>query len=83
MSAEMLDLLPWTRQQFPALKQTVRGHACVFFDGPAGTQVPQCVIDAMTSYLSRCNANRGGRFGTSRRSDEWSASHMRRRAPCQ
>jgi cysteine desulfurase family protein (TIGR01976 family) len=47
----------------------------VFFDGPAGTQVPQGVIAAMSEYLTRCNANHGGEFATSRESDEqlWQA----------
>jgi cysteine desulfurase family protein (TIGR01976 family) len=41
-----------------------------FFDGPGGTQVPDSVIDAMASYLRESNANLGGPFETSRRSDE-------------
>src|ERR671910_2680434 len=41
-----------------------------FFDGPGGTQVPDSVIDAIASYLRESNANLGGPFGTSRRSDE-------------
>jgi len=57
------------RAQFPALAQTVNGHPAVFFDGPGGTQVPQRVIDAMTDYLRRDNANSGGNYATSRRTD--------------
>jgi cysteine desulfurase family protein (TIGR01976 family) len=41
----------------------------VFLDGPGGTQVPQRVIDAMTSYLAHDNANTGGAYATSRRTD--------------
>ena len=41
-----------------------------FFDGPGGTQVPDSVIDAMARYLRESNANLGGPFETSRRSDE-------------
>jgi cysteine desulfurase family protein (TIGR01976 family) len=41
----------------------------VYFDGPAGTQVPQSVIDAMGDYLKYCNANHDGAFATSRASD--------------
>ncbi len=41
----------------------------MFFDGPAGSQVPQSVIDAVTRYYIECNANHGGRFLTSRQSD--------------
>ncbi len=57
------------RAQFPALHQSVRGRPAVFLDGPAGSQVPQSVIDAVAGYLRDCNANHGGAFDTSRRSD--------------
>jgi ferrochelatase len=38
------------RQQFPALTRHVNGKPAVFLDGPAGTQVPQRVIDAGDPY---------------------------------
>jgi len=57
------------RSQFPSLAQTVNGHPAVFFDGPGGTQVPQRVIDAISDYLRRDNANSGGNYPTSRRTD--------------
>ncbi len=57
------------RAQFPSLAQTVNGHPAVFLDGPGGTQVPQRVIDAISQYLSRDNANSGGNYETSRRTD--------------
>lgn len=57
------------RRQFPALARTVAGSPAAFFDGPAGTQVPQRVIDAMADYLTHRNANFGGQFVTSRESD--------------
>src|SRR5687767_11942426 len=57
------------RQQFPALHRQRDGLTPVFFDGPAGTQVPQRVIDAVTRYFVECNANHGGLFATSRDSD--------------
>ena len=41
-----------------------------FFDGPGGTQVPDSVIEAMASYLRESNANLGGPFETSVRSDD-------------
>jgi cysteine desulfurase family protein (TIGR01976 family) len=59
----------WVRQQFPALSQTVNGQPAVFFDAPGGTQVPQQVIDAISEYLSKWNANLGGAFLTSQRSE--------------
>jgi cysteine desulfurase family protein (TIGR01976 family) len=59
----------WVRSQFPALAQTVNGHPAVFLDGPGGTQVPQRVIDAISDYLRRDNANTCGAYATSRRTD--------------
>jgi cysteine desulfurase family protein (TIGR01976 family) len=61
--------IEWVRQQFPALHQTVNGQPAVFFDAPGGTQVPQQVIDAISEYLSKWNANLGGAFLTSQRTD--------------
>ena len=40
-----------------------------FFDGPGGTQCPDSVIDAIAGYLRESNANLGGPFGNSRRTD--------------
>ena len=57
--------IDWVRSQFPALD---RGGE-VFFDGPGGTQVPQCVIDAISGYLVGSNANLHGSFRTSRETD--------------
>ena len=61
--------LTYVRAQFPSLRQTVNGHPAVFLDGPGGTQVPQRVIDAISDYLRRDNANSGGNYPTSRRTD--------------
>src|SRR5216684_4218701 len=61
--------LAWVRSQFPSLAQTVHGHPATFLDGPGGTQVPQRVIDAISDYLRRDNANTGGAYATSRRTD--------------
>ncbi|MCK6580751.1 MAG: cysteine desulfurase-like protein [Anaerolineae bacterium] len=58
------------RAQFPALHhRTASGSLPVYFDNPAGTQVPQRVIDAIADYFVRMNANSGGEFATSRASD--------------
>lgn len=58
------------RDQFPALHQPAEdGELPVFFDNPAGTQVPQAVIDAVTRYYTRMNGNSGGVFATSQQSD--------------
>jgi cysteine desulfurase family protein (TIGR01976 family) len=61
--------IAWVRSQFPALAQTVNGQPAVFLDGPGGTQVPQRVIDAISDYLRRDNANTCGAYATSRRTD--------------
>jgi len=61
--------LDWVRAQFPSLSQTENGHPATFLDGPGGTQVPQRVIDAISDYLKRSNANTCGAYATSRRTD--------------
>jgi cysteine desulfurase family protein (TIGR01976 family) len=59
----------WCRNQFPALARRVDGRPIIYFDGPAGSQVPQQVVDAVGGYLLHTNANHGGLFKTSRESD--------------
>jgi cysteine desulfurase family protein (TIGR01976 family) len=66
MTAFDVDAL---RAEFPALGREQDGRPVVFLDGPGGTQVPQRVIDAVSSYLSDTNANAGGAFATSEASD--------------
>ena len=57
------------RRQFPALQRQVDGQPVVYFDGPAGSQVPAAVIEAVGRYLGTTNANHGGNFLTSLESD--------------
>ncbi len=59
----------WVRAQFPSLQQIVNGHPAAFLDAPAGTQVPQQVINAVREYFETSNANTCGAFATSRRTD--------------
>ncbi len=66
---ELANLVPALREQFPALARWYRDRPVTFLDGPAGTQVPQAVIDAIGNYLVQCNANHEGAFATSRESD--------------
>jgi cysteine desulfurase family protein (TIGR01976 family) len=61
--------LPWIRDQFPALSQTINSQPAVFFDGPGGTQVTQSVIQAIVDYLTYFNANEGGAFATSTKTE--------------
>src|SRR3954453_23211 len=63
MSTVALDV-DAVRARFSAL----RGPTALF-DGPGGTQCPDSVIDAISGYLRESNANLGGAFGSSRRSD--------------
>src|SRR5439155_9299978 len=52
------------RDRFSSLRS---GFA--FFDGPGGTQVPDSVIDAVSTYYRESNANVGGPYETSRRTE--------------
>jgi cysteine desulfurase family protein (TIGR01976 family) len=63
MSATLLDVEA-VRARFSALSGPT-----AFFDGPGGTQMPDEVIDAIAGYLRESNANTGGFFETSRRTD--------------
>lgn len=59
------------RNQFPSLNRPLEnGNLPIHLDNPAGTQVPQQVIDAVSNYYITMNANSGGAFPTSERSDE-------------
>lgn len=57
------------REQFPALDRIWNGQAIAYFDGPAGSQVPQAVIDAIAHALTHTNANCGAAHVTSRETD--------------
>ena len=52
------------RSRFTALQREL-----AFFDGPGGTQVPDEVIEAIAAYLREANANVGGPYETSRRTE--------------
>jgi cysteine desulfurase family protein (TIGR01976 family) len=60
----------WVREQFPSLQLKVNGHPAAFLDGPAGTQVPRQVMDAVQKYFLEANANTYGAFLTSRLTNE-------------
>lgn len=45
------------RNQFPALNQTVYGRPLVYLDNAATTQKPQRVIDSISEYYTKWNAN--------------------------
>ncbi len=62
--ARVLTTVEAVRARFSALQQPI-----AFFDGPGGTQVPDSVIEAVADYYRSANANTGGAFETSRRTD--------------
>ena len=49
---------PW-RSDFPALDQTVNGHALAYLDSAATTQRPTAVLAALQDYYQHDNANPG------------------------
>lgn len=63
MSTVALDIEA-VRSRFSALRQPL-----AFFDGPGGTQVPDSVVEAVSRYFRESNANVGGPYGTSRRTE--------------
>jgi len=57
--------LSQVRKFFPSLDREFNGRKRIYFDGAAGAQVPQSVIDAMAYYQINNNGNYGGYFDTS------------------
>lgn len=57
------------REQFPALSRTINGVPVCHCDGPAGSQVPRRVAEAVSDYLLTTNANRGAPFAVAEESD--------------
>ena len=58
------------RDQFPSLSRQHNGNIMAFLDGPAGTQVPNSVINAISHYYKNSNANSHGYFPTTIETDE-------------
>jgi cysteine desulfurase family protein (TIGR01976 family) len=56
--------LELARAQFPALAIRDNGKRRIYFDNPAGTQVPRQVIDRTVETFILKNANLGGYFST-------------------
>ena len=57
------------RAQFPALSIADNGRRRIYFDNPAGTQVPSLVVERMRDCMIEANANLGGSFQTSQAAD--------------
>src|ERR1700746_4145123 len=64
------------RGDFPILRQMVRGKALVYLDNAATSQKPQVVIDAISRYYERDNANihRGVHFLSEHATEEFEAA---------
>ena len=58
------------REKFPALNIKDSGVRRIYFDNPAGTQVPIEVIEAVQKCMIESNANIQGGFETSNRADK-------------
>lgn len=58
------------RAEFPSLALKDGARPRIYFDNPAGTQVPQKVIDRTLEALIDKNANLGGYFATTVAADE-------------
>ena len=58
------------RAQFPALHLSDEGKTRIYLDNPAGTQVPQSVVDAVSHAFVHSNANLGGFFKTTKAADQ-------------
>ena len=67
------------RQDFPALHQEVHGKPLVYLDNAATTQKPQVVIDTLTAYYTRDNANvhRGVHLLSERATDAYEGARRR------
>jgi cysteine desulfurase / selenocysteine lyase len=64
------------REDFPILRQTVRGKKLVFLDSAASAQKPRAVIDAMRTAMETqyANVHRGLHWMSERTTDAWEAA---------
>lgn len=58
------------RGHFPALDAARYDEPRIYFDNPAGTQVPGGVVERMADCLQFSNANLGGYFSSSKSADD-------------
>ncbi len=66
------------RADFPILHQKIHGKPLVYLDNAATSQKPQAVIDAITRYYERNNANihRGVHFLSEHATEEYEAARQ-------
>ena len=67
------------RADFPILDQEVRGKPLIYFDNAASSQKPRAVIDAISHYYERDNANvhRGLHELSSRATDAYESARVK------
>lgn len=72
MDSQILEI----RQQFPALRQKVRGRDLVYLDSAATTLKPQTVIDRISKFYSfeTANVHRGAHYLSDAATDEFEKS---------
>lgn len=58
------------RTHFPSLGRTILDTPITYLDGPAGTQVPHEVIEAISHYYKTSNSNSHGYFTTAKETDQ-------------
>lgn len=61
--------IDYVRSQFPAMAETFNGYKIAYLDGPGGTQVPERVVNKISEYLYRYNANEHGAFHFSHKTE--------------
>ena len=73
------SLVPELRGRFPSLARLSPNGSepVIYLDGPAGSQVPLSVIEAIGNHYLRHNANSGGQFATSLETNELMAGAHR------
>src|SRR5882757_2155284 len=75
------QMIDWAklRADFPILDQKVHGHPLIYFDNAASSQKPRVVIDALTHYYEKDNANvhRGIHELSNRATNAFEASRVR------
>src|SRR5512132_457843 len=67
------------REDFPILRQQVRGHELIYFDSAATSQKPRAVIEALRNFYEHDNANvhRGLHMLSSRATEAYEKARQR------
>lgn len=65
LSARALEVAAQFRSSVPALSRVIGGRRAIYLDSPGGSQMPEPVVQAVTTYIHKGMANRHGAFATS------------------